>query len=99
MIDRDAVERHVEFFGDQHGQRGINALTHFDLRHDQHDLAALVDLHESIRREYAVLRRLDAIAAYHRLAFVLILARGRQAEADQQSAACGDTRRHTELYK
>lgn len=97
MIDRDVVERHVQFFGDQHGQRGIDALPHFDFRHDEHDLAALVDLHEGIRREHAFLRRLDAISANHGLALALILTRGGQAEADQQAAARSDARRHAEL--
>jgi hypothetical protein len=44
---------HLEFFGDQHGDRGICALSHFDLGHGQHDLTIAFDANERVGREAA----------------------------------------------
>ena len=99
VIERDRVERHFELFGDQHRDRRIDALAHLDLRNHQRDLARRVDLDERVRREHAALRRFDGVAADHRFAGLLILARGRHAEAEQQAAAGRRAHRHAEFQK
>ena len=35
LQDLDAFKRHIQLFGNKHGQRGIHALTHFASRHRQ----------------------------------------------------------------
>jgi hypothetical protein len=66
MIDHDAIERHFEFFGDQHRDRRVHAMSHFDLWNHHRDLVAPVDLDESVRREHAILRRFVYVATDHR---------------------------------
>ena len=44
----------IELFGENHRDRGIDALPHLDLRHDQRGLAGMINADESIRRELAV---------------------------------------------
>ncbi|MGF6918952.1 hypothetical protein OKW28_003125 [Paraburkholderia sp. 40] len=97
VIERDRAERHFEFLGDQHRNRRIDALAHLDLRYHERYLAGVVDLDERVRREHAALRRLVRIAADHALARLLILARGRHAEAEQQTAAGRGADRHAEF--
>ena len=54
MLDHDLREVGVEFLGEDHGDRGVDALTHLGLRDDQHGLAGIVDADEGIRRELAI---------------------------------------------
>ena len=53
----------VEFFGQDHRDRGVDALPHLDLRHHQRRLAGVVDADEGVGRELAggVVRRLHRL--------------------------------------
>lgn len=51
MLDRDLIEPHVQFFGQQRGLAGIGALPHFDARHHQLHAAVPVHPHESVGRK------------------------------------------------
>ena len=42
-------QRHVEFFGHQHGQGRVHALAHFTARHGQHHGAVLCDLDPAVQ--------------------------------------------------
>jgi hypothetical protein len=97
VVERDRVERHFEFFCNQHRNRRVHALAHLDLWNHQRDLACRVDLDERVRCEHAVLRRFVCVAADHRLAALLILTDGRQTEAEQQTAARRRADAHAEL--
>ena len=50
----DLREVGVEFLGEDHGDRGVDALAHLGLRHHQRGLAGIVDADEGVRRELAV---------------------------------------------
>ncbi len=51
-LEGHLIESRVEFLRQDHGDRCINSLTHFDLRHDERDLAMGVDANEGIGREH-----------------------------------------------
>ncbi len=89
VIDHDAVQRHFQFFRDQHRDGRIDSLAHFDLGNYQRHLARRIDLYKCVRLEHAVLRRFVGVAADHRLTLGrFALARGRHAETKHQAAAC-----------
>ena len=44
LLQLHAGQRHIHFFGHQHGQRGMNALAHLAARHSQN--------HASIGRDF-----------------------------------------------
>ena len=44
----------VEFFGQNHCDRRVDALSHLDLRHHQRGLAGLIDADEGIGRKLAL---------------------------------------------
>jgi len=48
MFERHTGEVGVELFGQYHGHRGVYALAHLDLRHDERDPAVPVDANECI---------------------------------------------------
>jgi hypothetical protein len=92
MVDHDTLDRHFEFFRDQHRYRRVDALPHLDLGNHERHLARAVDLHERVRREHAVLRRFDTVAAHHRSRALsarraLPFAGRGKAEAEHQPAA------------
>ena len=45
----DRIEVDLELFGDEHGKRGVGALPHLDLRHDEGDAAARLDAHVGVQ--------------------------------------------------
>ena len=51
VLEVDLVQSHLQFSRDQHGHRGVGALSHFDLVHDQRDPAVLADANKRVRRE------------------------------------------------
>jgi hypothetical protein len=54
VLDADRVQFHLQLFGDQRGQRGRDALTHFGARHDHRNRVVSGDLHERIESRLAV---------------------------------------------
>jgi len=44
----------VEFFRQNHRYRGVYALPHFNLGHDQNCLAGMIDADEGVRRKLAI---------------------------------------------
>ena len=54
VLQRDLPEVGVEFFGQYHRDRSIDALSHLDLRHHQRCMARCVDADEGVRCELAV---------------------------------------------
>jgi len=72
MFQRHMVEIRIEFFRQYHGDRSVDPLTHFDLRHDESDPAVAIDANECIGRK----RRLLGLRAV----------RSRQVESDYQTA-------------
>ena len=102
VVERDAVERDFELFRDQHRDRRVDALAHLDLGDHQRHLAGVVDLDKGVRREHPSrcgFARIPADYRFARWILALRLAHGRQAEAEQQAAACGNTHRDTEFQK
>ena len=90
VVDR-ALRRHfradlrpvgIEFVGQQHRQRGMNALTHLGLRHDHGDVIVGADPHPAVECGFAWLRR-------QRVAVAKSSARRQQAPADAQCAGGG----------
>ena len=79
MLERHLREIGVELLGEDHRNRGVDALAHLDLRHDQRGLAGLVDADEGVGRELAVGR----VGRLHRL--VAPRASGKM-ESEQESA-------------
>ena len=70
LHDTDHRQRHVEFFGHQHRQRGIHALPHFAARHRDRHPAVRCDLEPAIERDFAIagwqwIGRLQALAWRH----------------------------------
>jgi hypothetical protein len=53
LFQAHAVEGHIEFFGHQHGQRGVDALTHLAARHGQHHSTVFGDLDPAVQRHIA----------------------------------------------
>jgi isoquinoline 1-oxidoreductase subunit alpha len=51
MLQPDLFQVHLQLFGDQHRDRGIAALAHLDIGHDQDDLPITSDADEGIKRE------------------------------------------------
>ena len=81
MFELHLREIHLQFLGDQHRHRGVGALAHLDLRHDQRDLPVAADADERVRREicgFGGIGRIDP---------------ARQADAKQQSSASSESRR------
>ena len=72
MFQRHMVEIRIEFFRQYHGDRSVDPLTHFDLRHDERDPAVAIDANEGIGGKCRLLR--------------LRAARKRQVESDHQTA-------------
>ena len=54
MLDHDLREVGVQFLGEDHRDRGVNALAHLGLWDDQRGLAGIVDADEGVWRELAV---------------------------------------------
>ncbi len=54
MLDLDLVERHVELFGDECGERRRNALPHLGARRDDGDGVVGRDLHIRVERRLAL---------------------------------------------
>ncbi|MGY4367712.1 hypothetical protein ACVW1A_003777 [Bradyrhizobium sp. LB1.3] len=54
VLDLDLAPVGVELFGEHRRDRGVGALAHLDLRHDQDRAAGLVDADEGVRCELAV---------------------------------------------
>ena len=63
MLQRHLRKIGVELFGQNHRHRGVDALPHLDLRHDQRGLAGIIDADEGIGRKLAVghIRRLHRL--------------------------------------
>jgi hypothetical protein len=78
MFDVDIAQIDFELLGDQHRHRGVGALAHLDLRHDQRCLPVQPDANEGIGRK-----------AIHRAGGRDTPHCWRQAEAQQQAAANG----------
>src|SRR6185295_16405838 len=72
-------ERHVQFFGGQHRQRGVYALSHFAARHREHHAALARDLDPAVQPEFGFARRQQRRRAEPR-------SRGQHAPADDQRA-------------
>ena len=51
MLEVDLIQCDLELLGQQHGHRGVRALSHLDLTHDQGDASVLADADEPVRRE------------------------------------------------
>ena len=49
LLQTHAVQGHIQFFGHQHGQRGVDALTHFTARHGQHHGTVGCDLDPAVQ--------------------------------------------------
>jgi hypothetical protein len=45
------LEGRIKLLGEDHGEGGVDALSHLDLRDCEGDFAVRIDAHESIRRE------------------------------------------------
>ena len=54
LLRAHAVERQVQLFGHQHGQRRVHALAHFAARHGQHHGAIGGDLDPAIEGHVAL---------------------------------------------
>ena len=65
MLQRDLRQISVELFGQNHRNRGVDALAHLDLGHHQRGLAGGVDADEGIGGEFALghIRRLHRLVA------------------------------------
>src|SRR5262249_35957031 len=48
VLDYNLCKVCIQFFREDHGDRGVDALSHFGLRHDQCGLAGLVDADEGV---------------------------------------------------
>ena len=48
MLDADVLQPDFELLGDEHGERRIGSLSHFDLGDDQRHLPAAIDADERI---------------------------------------------------
>ena len=51
MFDPDVTQFHLQFFRDQHRQRSVGALSHFDLADDQRDRSVRPDAYEGAGSE------------------------------------------------
>ncbi len=51
VLDRNLGPVRIELLGEDHRDRRVHALAHFDLRHDQRHRALSIDTDECIRRE------------------------------------------------
>jgi len=51
VLELDLVQPHLELFRDQHRHRGVGALSHFDLIHDERDPSIGADANERVGRE------------------------------------------------
>ncbi len=74
------LERRIKLLGEDHGESGVDALPHLDLRDCEGDFAVRIDAHESVRREIRVRLRRE---------------RGAEpgnGDAEDQAAACGGCR-------
>ena len=71
----------LELLGDEHRHRGVGALPHLDLRHDERDAVVGPDAHEGVGRE-----------SLHSATWRLGADRSRQIDAEQQTAAGGSAR-------
>ena len=59
MLELYLLKIDLQLFGDQHRDRCICALTHFDVRHDKSDPTVRRDPHESIGLEGLIHARLS----------------------------------------
>jgi hypothetical protein len=51
MLDLHLIEADLQFLGQEHGDRGVGALPHLDIGHDQGHTAIARDADEGIGRE------------------------------------------------
>ena len=51
VLELDLIQSDLELFRQQHWHRGVRALSHFDLAHDQGHAAIPADANEGVRRE------------------------------------------------
>ena len=51
MLQPYLLQIDLELFGNQHRDRGVGALPHFDIGHCQDDLAVAADPNEGVRHE------------------------------------------------
>ena len=81
VLEHNLSEIGVELFGQNHRHRGIDALAHLDLRHDQRRLAGMIDADEGIGGKLArsIIRRL------------LRLVRGAQRQMQGQNQTARET--------
>jgi len=79
----------VEFFGQNHRYRRVDALPHLDLRHDQRCLAFRIDADKGVRREFAGCR----IRRLHRFVHRAQRKMKREQESARQSGASKTRRR------
>jgi hypothetical protein len=56
VLEPHLVQPHFELFGDQHWNRRVGALAHFDIRHGEDDLPVGPDADECVRCERIRLR-------------------------------------------
>src|SRR5207253_2030253 len=51
VLETHLGQLHLELLGDQHRDRRVSALAHFDIWHRQHDRPVDADANERVRRE------------------------------------------------
>jgi hypothetical protein len=51
VLDAHLFEADLELFGDQHGNRRVDSLTHFDIGHGENDLSVPLDADEGVGRK------------------------------------------------
>jgi hypothetical protein len=67
VLEVNLFEVNLQLFGDQHRDRRIGALTHFDVRHGQDDPAVACDAHEGVGREGVVVGRFEVAGCERQL--------------------------------
>ena len=80
MLKNDRRKIRVQFFGQYHRDRGVDALSHLDLRHDERRLSGAIDADEGVGRELA----LGHVGRLHR--FVCRQRVEREMECEQKTA-------------
>ena len=81
MLQRHLRKVGIELFGQDHRNRGVDALAHLDLRHHQRGLAGGIDADEGVGGEFALghVRRLHRFVA------------GAQRKMEREQEAAGQT--------
>ena len=80
-LEGDLRKIDLQLFGDEHRHRGVSALSHLDLRHDQSDAVVATDANEGVRSENVGTRGRGSSTPQLR-----------QIEPNEHSTACRRTR-------